>query len=324
MAAGGKVMKRRKNLVDWVNEYIERRRDLGFRMGVEQGELLRFAQYAEDSGHRGPVSISLALEWIQLSKNGSPAYRARRLAMLRSFAKYLAIYDPKTEIPPTKILGPVGVRREPYIYSDQEIAELLRACEELKPHENLRPKTYYTLFGLLAATGLRISEALKLKNIDVDLDSALLTVRETKFRKSRLVLMHSSTVQKLHEYLHSREHFCPMPESEAFFLSQKGQRLPYRTVQGTFRKLRQWLKWDRKSKRRPAPRIQDLRHTFTCRRLLKWYEEGVDVNQMIPALSTYLGHVKVSDTYWYLTGIPELFAIGSKKFERFAKKGRGK
>ena len=104
-------MKRRKNLVDWVNEYIQRRRDLGFRMGVEQGELLRFAKYTEDSGHRGPLSISLALEWIQLSKNGSAAYRARKLAMLRSFAKYLAIYEPKTEIPPTKILGPVSVRR---------------------------------------------------------------------------------------------------------------------------------------------------------------------------------------------------------------------
>jgi integrase len=214
------------------------------------------------------------------------------------------------------MLGLVYRRPEPYIYSEQEIAGLLHACNNLTPREGLRPQTYKTIFALLAVTGLRISEALKLKRDDVDLVQGVLTVCETKFRKSRLVPIHDTTRQALHRYADRRDRYLSTLKAKTFFLSESGRALPYSTVRGMFRKLRQQIRWE-DSNRKKAPRIQDLRHTFACRRILLWYEQGVDVDQFIPVLSTYLGHAKVTDTYWYLTGTPELLAITAKKFEQY-------
>jgi len=316
-------MKRHKSMVDWVEEYVAQRRNLGFRLRIDREQLLNFAKYVSDTGYQAPLTTELMLRWVRVPKQASPSYQIRRLAAIRSFAKYLAIYEPKTEIPPRAIFRATYYRPEPYIYSHQEIESLLAACTVLTSPQGLRPQTYRTLFGLLVATGLRVSEALKLNRSDVDLDQGLLTIRDTKFRKSRLVPIHDSTRQALRRYAELRNRCLPFQIlSETFFLSDTGSALPYSTVSAVFRKLRRRMGWEQKNGKRP-PRIHDLRHTFACWRILRWYEQGVNVDQFIPHLSTYLGHVKVSDTYWYLTGIPELFAITANKFEQYAQSKKG-
>ncbi|MFH0778627.1 MAG: tyrosine-type recombinase/integrase [Candidatus Eisenbacteria bacterium] len=310
-------MRKHKCMLAWVEEYVTYRRNLGFRFRTDREQLLHFAKYVTDNRHRGPLTTDLALRWVQLAQDGSPSYRRRRFETVRSFAKYLAIYEPRTEIPPRGILRLACHRPEPYIYSEQKIADLVRACGELTPSGGLRPRTYSTLFALLAATGLRVSEALKLDRNHVDLVQGVLTVRETKFRKSRLVPFHPSIRQALLQYADFRDCYHPIPKSGAFFLSESGRSLPYPTVSYVFQKLRQRLGWRCENGRR-HPRIHDLRHSFACRRILSWYKEGKDVDRLIPFLSAYLGHAKVTDTYWYLTGIPELFAITTERFEQYA------
>ncbi|MFC1604496.1 tyrosine-type recombinase/integrase [Planctomycetota bacterium] len=308
-------MKKQKTMVAQVKEYIAYKRNLGFQLCKDAGRLLNFAKYADESGHTGPVTIELVLKWARLPKKASQSNPAYRVGIVRCFAKYQAIFFSKTEIPPLRILGPGYRRTEPYIYSQQQISALLEACIQLTPVDGLRPRTYATLFGLLACTGLRISEALKLSRDDVDLANGVMLIAETKFHKSRLVPLDPTASKALSEYTKFRDQHHPIVKSKKFFLSEKGFSLSYYAVHHAFLVLRKKLGWYTKKKR---PRITDFRHTFACRRLLLWYEQGVDINHAIYSLSTYLGHVKVSNTYWYLTGVPELFAIAVKKFEKFA------
>lgn len=238
---------------------------------------------------------------------------------MRRFAEYRFLFDPVTEIPPKDLLGPSKQRLSPHIYSDEEIAALLQAASQLTPTDGLHPRTYVTLFGLLVSTGLRISEALNLSRKDADLNIGVLTIKETKFRKSRLVPVHASTLHVLRHYSKLRDSYHPGTRSKTFFLSEKGTPLNYRGVLYVFLKLRRKLGWQEADKK---PRIHDFRHTFAVRRLLKWYKERANLDQKILALSTYLGHVQVTDTYWYLSAVPELLAIVSDKFENFATKER--
>jgi len=306
----------RKTMVAQVKQYVSYRRKLGYKLRTEAGQLLNFAKYADSSGHTGPITTELILRWARLPENVSLLYQARRVEVVRCFAKYQSIFFPKTEIPPPRILGPAHRRTEPYIYSQQQISALLKACTQLAPVDGLRPCTYAALFGLIACTGLRISEALTLSRDDVDFTNGVILIAETKFHKSRLVPLRPSALKALDKYAKFRDQYHPIAESKNFFLSETSQSLPYSTVNHNFKLLRERLGWCTEDKR--PPRIQDMRHTFACRRLLLWYEQGVDINHAIYSLSTYLGHVKVTDTYWYLTGIPELFAVAGSKFEKFA------
>ncbi len=303
-------------------EYLAYRRKLGFKLRTEGYLLLTFARFADQIKHRGAITTELALQWARLPENTTPLYQARRLEVVRCFAKYRAIFDPNTQIPPDGILGPAHRRTQPYIYSDQQIAQLLRATAKLSPIGGLRPRTYGTLFGLLACSGLRISEALALTRRDVDLERQTLIIRESKFHKSRLVPLHPSACRSLLKYAQFRDRRWQMPMTPAFFLGEHGTALNYSTVETTFSNLRNGLGWALPRGRR-RPRIHDLRHTFACRRLLKWHKEGRDIEHAVAALSTYLGHAKVTHTYWYLTGIPELFAVTAKNFERFTRSMQG-
>jgi integrase/recombinase XerD len=240
---------------------------------------------------------------------------------VRPFARYVAASEPRTEIPPLGLLGPSHRRLPPHIYSREEIAALLRAAAALSPIGGLRPRTYTTLFGLLVSTGLRISEALRLAQADVDLAAGVLTVRETKFRKTRLVPLHPSASRALGRYAAQRDRVHRQPPQPTFFLSEAGRPLAYSTVRTTFLRLRQALGWCRPGHR--SPRIHDARHTFACHCLQRWYQDGADVDQHLLALSTYLGHAKVSDTYWYLTATPGLLGTPAARFERFAQRGEG-
>jgi len=313
-------MRAPRTMTAWAKEYLDHRRKLGYRLHIEGQQLLRFAGWADHTGHRGPVTTDLALRWATLPKNGAPLYWARRLEVVRGLARYQAIFDPDTQIPPNRLLGPAHRRTTPYIYSEQEIVQLLAAAGALAPASGLRPRTYSTLFGLLASTGLRISEALTLRRDRVDLGQGVLTIDQSKFCKRRLVPLHLSTTQALRRYARCRDHCHPVTQSDTFFLSGAGRALPYSTVRNTFSRIRQNLGWQPADGVR-APRIHDLRHTFVCRRILLWVAQGIDVDHAITTLSTYLGHRKVTDTYWYLTGVPELLALAAKQFEHGVQEG---
>lgn len=295
-----------------VDGYLRERRQLGYELLVEGQELRRFARYADESGHTGPLTCELALSWAQLPATSDTLYWARRLDMVRRFAKHQSMHDPLTEVPPPGILGPSYRRRPPHIYSAQEIEALLEESSRLGPPGGLRPHTYRTLFGLLACTGLRISEALRLTRADVDFSAGILTITETKFHKSRLVPLHSSAIDELRAYAFRREGYLPQSSCQSFFLTEYGTGLRYSRTLKTFLALRDALDWKGSRNR---PRIHDLRHTFAVRTLLRWYNEGAPIGNRIVALSTYLGHVKVSDTYWYLSATPELLAAAGARFE---------
>lgn len=306
-----------KSMIVLAEEYLALRRKLGFALRVEGEELLRFARYADQSGHRGPLTVDLAVHWAKLPKDARRMYWARRLDVIRRFAKYRALFEPDTEIPPEGLFGPSYGRPPPHIYTDNEMASLLEEATNLDLTGTRGPRTYVTLFGLLACTGLRISEALRLTRSDVDLEEGVLSIQMTKFRKSRFVPVHISTVERLRSYAEDRERYHPVVRCSTFFVSKRGTPLKYRPVLNRFIALRNKLGWTGKGTQSP-PRIQDLRHTFACRRLLRWYEEGVDVSRKINSLSTYLGHVRISNTYWYLTAVPELLAAAAARFERLA------
>ncbi len=313
-------MKMRGTMIQRAEAYLAARRKLGFQLRTEGGELLRFARYADGSGHRGPITTEIALRWAQSAEKATPLYRARRLEIVRCFAKHQAAIEPDTEIPPSKLLGPAHRRTQPHIYSEAQIRGLLRLAGALHSPKGLRARTYVSLIGLLASAGLRISEALHLRREDADLETGVLTIRETKFHKSRLVPLHPSATEALRTYVGVRDRIQPRLDG-AFFLSEAGQALAYSTVRTVFRHLVDQVVRGR-ARGAGRPRLHDLRHSFACRCFLRWHHDGVDVHERIAALSTYLGHAKVSDTYWYLTGVPELMAITAARFERFASERR--
>ncbi len=310
-------------MVALVDEYLALRRQLGFALHSPGQQLLGFARYADKIGHRGPITVELAVRWARLPEGTRPSWWARRLQIVGGFARHRSLFDPGTEIPPAGLLGPLSRRATPHIYSETEIAALLRAAAELAPAGGLRPHTYVTLLGLLIAAGLRISEALRLGRDDVDLHSGVLAVQRTKFRKSRLVPLHPSTVLALANYARRRDQHHPHTAARTFFLSEIGTPLGASGVAGTFDTLRVKLGWTKNREGR-RPRLHDMRHTMAVRTLLRWYREGTDVDRKMPALSTYLGHVEVSDTYWYLTAVPELMALTAARFQAFRRRSLGR
>ena len=199
-------------MINFAEEYLEYRRRLGFQLRIEGQMLLEFARYADRSGHFGPLTTDLAVRWARLPAKAVPLYQARRLEVVRCFARHRAIFDSATEIPPEGLLGSAHRRTVPHIYSDAELSILLSAARRLPSMSGLRPQVYATLIGLISCTGLRISEALKLSRRDVDSDDGVLTIRESKFHKSRLVPLHASAVQALKRI---REVSGPLPSDPA-------------------------------------------------------------------------------------------------------------
>jgi integrase len=302
-----------------VDEYLALRRGLGFDLETPRWMLLDFARYADRIGHQGPVTIDLAVHWALSSRSSDPAQATRRLSAVRQFARHRAVFDPATEIPPIGLLGRVPRRKQPHIYSGAEVAALLRQASLLLPRRGLRPRTYVAFFSLLVSTGLRLSEACRLAPSEVDLANGVLTVREGKFRKSRLVPLHPTATQALTRYAAYRDACRDAPRAGCFFRTDRAPALTRAAVEKTFSRLRHRLGWTAQGRAR-RPRIHDLRHTFAVRRLLRWYEDGAEVDRKILALATYLGHAKATDTYWYLSAVPELMAITSQRFERFARR----
>ena len=307
-----------RTMLSLAEDYLTERRALGFDLRIPGAQIAAFARFADEAGHTGPLTTRITLDWVQgQAKYAKPFSWARRLDVLRPFARYLTRLDPATEFPQTAIFGRSHRRLAPHIYSEEEIGDLLAAARCLAPQAGLRPATYETIFGLIAATGLRLSEALHLRCGDVDLDQDFLTVRNTKFRKSRHVPMHPTVMAALHRYMAVRGCHGATNRDSLLFLSSSGGPLPTRTIHCVFQKLRAELGWTARGAYAQV-RIHDLRHSFICRRVQLWHEHGADIGNAMVALSTYVGHAKVSDTYWYLTGVPDLMSIVGKRFELFA------
>jgi integrase/recombinase XerD len=291
--------------------YLALRRSLGFKL-ERPGQLLAgLVSYLEEAG-AVTVTTAHALAWATAPGDADPCWWRARLAAVRPFARYLAPLIPGTEIPPRGLLpGPVSRRAVPYLYSPAEVAALITAAGTIRAP--LRAATYQTLIGLLAATGMRVGEAISLDRGDVD-GEGLLTIRGSKFGKSRQLPLHASVLRALAGYAERRDRELPRPASPALLVSLTGTRLIYNNVHFTFHQLTQAAGLRPRSAA-CRPRIHDLRHTFAVTALARWYCDGGDVAARLPVLSTWLGHAGPAGTYWYLTGTPELLTLAAARLE---------
>jgi integrase/recombinase XerD len=297
-----------------VADYLSLRRRLGFKLHGTGIFLKKFLSFLEREGV-AYITTELALRWAMQPKNAQPAHWAARLRAVRLFAKHHSASDPRTEVPPLGLLPHRPRRRQPYIYSAHEIRQLIEAAKRLPSTSGLRPWTYSTLLGLLAVTGMRLSEALALDRNDVDLQTGVLTIRRTKFGKTRLVPVHPTTRDALQAYLRRRDRIFPVVNTPGFFLSEWGTRLEQSCVRRAFYDLSRQVGL-RCASNHHGPRLHDMRHAFAVGTVLRWYREGVDVDPRMPVLSTYLGHGHVSDTYWYLSSVPELLRLAAERLDR--------
>jgi integrase len=311
-----------------VDEYIRHKRSLGYTLRTESYMLRSFASYADRHAPGQPLTVDLALRWATEPQSAQRVYHAKRLDTLRSFARYLAVFNPQTEIPPQRLLGPSFRRVPPHIYTPQEIAALIRESLTYPPSLRRDPITGLrnaTIIGLLACTGLRIGEVLALTDSDVDLNQGLMTVRHSKNLPMRLVPITAGAVRHLRQYRQARDQrFGCAGGSEAFIRSPRGGHVSYEAIQWAFKRLRRRTGLKNASGRRP--RLHDLRHTFACNHLLLAYRENRNMDNAVHDLSVYLGHAAIGSTYWYLSGVPALLEKCTKRCEtqglRIQKGGR--
>jgi len=298
-----------KPLEQALNDYVSVRRSLGFRFQTPAILLRSFVVFlqAEGASH---ITRELALRWALQPAKVQPSTWTARLGMVRRFAIWCSATEPLTEIPLTDLLPHPYRRKPPHIFSDEEIERLLRKAQQLPSPKGLRTHTFTTLFGLLMVTGMQVSEALGLEKPDVDFDHGILHIRCGKFGKSRYVPIHPSTVEALKKYAQARDHLFPSPLTLAFFLSERGTRITNGMTEYTFAKLSQQIGLRLQAKHHGrGPRLHDMRHRFAARTLIDWYRAGLDAERELPKLATYLGHVHVKNTYWYLEAVPELMQL---------------
>jgi integrase/recombinase XerD len=284
-------------------DYLRLRRSLGFKLTLHGPLLARFVDYLDAAGAT-TITTGLAVSFAQLRPDVKPIVWAQRLGMVRGFARYLHAIDPATEIPPDHVFAARYQRPTPYLWNETEVLDLMAAARQLRLP--LCALTYDTFFGLLWCTGMRIGETINLQRGDVDLSEGVITVREAKLGRSRLVPLQQSATDKLAAYAASRDRICRQPRSNTFFVSSVGNTLVPQAVLQTFHRLALRTGLRTESKR---PRVHDLRHSFAVRTLVSCYRAGIDVEARMVALSIYLGHVNPSDTYWYLSASPELVEL---------------
>ncbi len=294
-----------------LTDYLALRRALGYRLARPQILLNQFLDYLQDVDQI-TITVQSALTWARLSVDAAPAWRAYRLSVIRGFATYLHTLDPAHEVPAADLLPRRTRRATPYLYSEQDIAALIAAADALPTP--LRRATFATLIGLLAVTGMRVGEAIGLDRSDVDLGHNLLLVRHTKFDKTRELVLHPSTSQALRRYSADQARLVPRPRTDAFFVSNAGTRLLYRNVQRAFQQLVLAVGLTPRSGS-CRPRIHDLRHSFAVASMLDAYAAGQDGQSRLSLISTYLGHVHPTSTYWYLSASPELMALAGQRLE---------
>lgn len=299
-------------------DYVATRRAMGYKFAYLGQMVTQFAAYLDSAGAEH-LTLTHALSWAKQPADGAPVWWAVRLGTARGFARYLSALDPATEIPPAGLLPEPSHGIVPYIYSDQDVAALRRAAGRLCPEH--RADTYQTLIGVLAVTGMRVGESVRVDRDDVDRDEGLLTIRNTKFGKSRQLPLHPTTVEALADYARRRDERHPRPKSPSFFTSTTGTRLlPGQRLHRIPRLVRE-VGLTSPNRHRP-PRLHDLRHSFAVRSVIGWYRDGADVERRLPLLSTWLGHTEPKHTYWYLSGVPELLELIADRIDATAEAGR--
>jgi integrase/recombinase XerD len=309
-----------------VAHYLALRRTLGFKLGRTETRLRQFLAFME--GKRTTrITSSLALEFATEASELDPRTKAHRLSAVRGFARHLAATDPTVEIPPFGLLPSGSKRAHPYLYSEKELQRLLAGAKAY-PSWNRFPgllwsrfqaQTFYCLFGLLAVTGMRVGEALKLRPEDIDWNAGVLTIHRAKFDKSRLVPLHPTTVKALATFVRHRDRFFAQlpstPKLAHLFVTSRGTPIPVTQVNRVFLTISRQIGLRAPNARR-GPRLHDMRHRFAVETLLRWYRQGEQPDRLLPVLATYLGHTHVSGTYWYLSSTPELMQAAGQRLER--------
>lgn len=294
-----------------LGDYLELRRSMGYRLRRAEKLLAQFVAYCDDVDIE-TVTIEVALQWATLPEGASSSWVCHRLGVVRAFSRYLAVIDPAHQVVPPNAFPHHRVRAVPFLYTETEVLAMMSAAGSLP--SPVRQATFATIIGLLWATGMRIGEAIRLDRDDVDLTGGMVTVRDTKFGKTRELPVHETVTVALAAYAQRRDQWFPQATSSAFFVSAAGTRVIYCNFHLGFKQLVQSAGLERRS---PScrPRPHDLRHAFAVRTLIGWYRDGVDVEANLPKLSTYLGHVLPAHTYWYLSAAPELLALAAGRLE---------
>lgn len=302
--------------------YLAYRRSLGFKLKIPGRQITSFARYADDSGHEGALSSDIALRWAKAGATvADPFTWAKRLEVLRPFAAFLAAEDGATTFPTTNPFGRTKRRLAPHIFTMEEITAIIEEAHHIRRVQAAGTLMMPALIGLLASTGLRISEALGLQIRDLDLKAAQILVRKAKYGRQRLVALHPTTVAALETFFERRNAIFPSRPDDPVFMSElSGEELNYSNA---------WHAWFRITQRlgirprggHPFVRIHDIRHSFICRRLILWQQSGTEIDAAMMMLSTYVGHVNLLDTYWYIESVPELMAIAGSRFEGAAPGG---
>lgn len=295
-----------------IEEYITYKRSLGYVIKTESQELRRFAKYTREIKYDGPVMSELAIQWASLDNNFTRKYMARRLETLHTFAVYISVFDAEAQVPQIDIFGKAHMRTNPYIYTDDEVLSLMCRTSDLYSPDEIRANTVSSAIGLMYATGIRVSELTSLKITDVQLKEGHIFINSSKFKKDRIVPLHPTVIVKLSEYRSLIESkIGARNDDDYFYVTSYGHRFNSRAFEYAFKLIRP-LVFGKVTKR---PRLYDLRHSFACNTIKRWHETGEDVNRKLYLLSTYMGHVKPEDTYWYLSATPELLGIAARKFE---------
>lgn len=303
-----------------LKDFIVLRRKLGCQFREQARLLAEFDSFVARSGHEGPATAELAIDFATADLSLAGSGQARRFQLVRHFYDYLATFEPITPVLDPRELRWPRTRAIAYIYTAAELGRLLQEARTISRRNPIRGITLHAIVGLAASTGLRVGEVTRLDRADVDLETGIMTIHRSKFSKDRLVPIHPSTVVELRRYASARDARYGQSCSPGFFLTLRGERFARGTLEGDFWQLTRRAGLRR---RRPVgPRFHDLRHTFAVRRLVAWYEEGSEVQTMLPVLATYMGHVHYTDTAYYLQATAELLGLAANRFHRSLQTGQ--
>lgn len=306
-----------KPFISWqasVEEYLEHRRIFGNDLTRQGSILFLFAKHLDDSKFISPLTTEVQIEWIANQVGKTSSNRSRKLHVLRLFSKYLSLFDPNTGVPEKGFFGKGHFRFIPHVYSDEELQSFFAVLKTVfKNKKSVSGVTYEYAFRLILACGLRASEVVNIFCEDIDFEQGIIKIVESKFKKTRLLPIDPSVVAALREYKKLRDQFYPRCRTSIFFVLSDNMPLTYSGLGKAFYEAKKKLGW----KGYMTRRIHDLRHTFVVKRLIAWHKNGEDTEKKIAALSVYIGHAKVSDTYWYIHFVPELMELVSNRFESF-------
>ncbi len=305
---------------DQVEAYIAYKNGLGVPMVSEASAMRRFARYADSVGHEGPITVEIAVEWARSGTNHAEGYEIKRYEMARRVHEYACALAGAAPTLPPGLIGKSCNRITPYIFADEEISLIMHAASRMYVQQDaMKPLAYAAVIGLLRATGMRPNEALSLDDSDFDPDAGTFLVRKGKNNRERIIPVEDSTVEAIMRYRERRDELRDGLQCRRLFVANGDKSIRLGNLEHSFCEIRCVLLnrgeiWERR-----PPRIYDLRHTFAVSKILSWHESDENVNAMLPVLATYMGHKNISETYWYLTGTPELLQVACDAFEQAAK-----